>query len=287
MDTAPQYCVSTYDVLFSKQAVNGLIMYDDWNMHGRLNSYEISGQELYTLFSSPSDSIYEAFNEIKSIYRADDDTNGKFYLVIQPENGGVLLAIGYDNDEKEIRLIRWLFRLEKITDINDEASDIDSTTYNTNLSEFFLDNEDSNKIGDSIQDINNSDLGEYSGEYRIMREGQVIENLWQSEMGWYLEEVCEGLGIEFVITREEKGFYGSILPTEFYIENNGVRLTFSGRIGISADAHDVAVYDLKEKDKELNVFWRSSHIRVEILQLLNQLEIKYDLDEDNKLIILK
>jgi hypothetical protein len=43
---------------------------------------------------------------------------------MQLKNGNVLLALGYDNEEN--RHIRWLFRLEKISDINGETADINA-----------------------------------------------------------------------------------------------------------------------------------------------------------------
>lgn len=294
LDTAPQYGISSDNKLYSKK-----ISDEDWTMHGGLYRYEISRQELYALFKLPYDNVLEAINKIidkiKLVYRTDTGDNNKtFYLVMQLTDGNVLLALGYDYDEGGYRHIRCLFRLEKIGDINDGAAGINRNTNdnlsnindtsntndtndNTNLSELFLD------IGGLVQVLDNTGLG----EYRIMREGQVLENLWQSEMGWYLEDVCKELGIKFIITREEKGYFGSMLPVDFYIENNGIRLTFSGKKGISADAHDIVVYDLKEKGKELSVLWWRSHIRVDVLELLNQLEIKYDLDESKKMIIVK
>jgi hypothetical protein len=42
----------------------------------------------------------------------------------------VLLALGYDNEEN--RHIRWLFRLEKISDINGETADINSNAKDIN-----------------------------------------------------------------------------------------------------------------------------------------------------------
>jgi beta-lactamase regulating signal transducer with metallopeptidase domain len=121
LDTTPQYSISSDYKLYSKQITD-----EDWIMHGGLYRYEISRQELYTLFNSPSDNVHEAVNKTKLIYRVDtDDDNKTFYLVMQLKNGDILLALGYDNEE--IHHIRWLFRLEKLSDINDEAVDINST----------------------------------------------------------------------------------------------------------------------------------------------------------------
>ena len=122
LDTAPQYCISSDYVFYSKQSPD-----EDWVMHGKLNPYKISRQELYILLNSPSDNVHEAINKTKLIYRVDtDDDIKKFYLVMQLKNGDALLALGYDNEE--IRHIRWLFRLEKLSDINDEAVDKNSTS---------------------------------------------------------------------------------------------------------------------------------------------------------------
>jgi len=60
------------------------------------------------------------------IYRADTyDEKNTFYLVMQLKNGDVLLALGYDREENPH--IRWLFKLEKISDINDDTIDKSSS----------------------------------------------------------------------------------------------------------------------------------------------------------------
>ena len=122
LDTVPQYSISSDYKLYSKEITD-----KDWIMHGGLYPCEISRQELSALFHSPSDNVREAINKTKLIYRADkkDDDIKTFYLVMQPKDGDVLFALGYDNDET--RHIRWLFRLEKISDFNGEAADINST----------------------------------------------------------------------------------------------------------------------------------------------------------------
>lgn len=112
LDTAPQYSISSDYVLYSKQSSN-----EDWIMHDGLDPYKISRQELYTLFNPLSNKAHEAIDQAKLIYRADtNDANQTFYLVIQLKNGDVLLTLGYDN--KDNPHIRWLFKLEKISDIN-------------------------------------------------------------------------------------------------------------------------------------------------------------------------
>jgi beta-lactamase regulating signal transducer with metallopeptidase domain len=122
LDTVPQYSISSDYKLYSKEITD-----KDWIMHGGLYPCEISRQELSALFHSPSDNVREAINKTKLIYRADkkDDDIKTFYLVMQLKDGDVLFALGYDNDET--RHIRWLFRLEKISDFNGEAADINST----------------------------------------------------------------------------------------------------------------------------------------------------------------
>jgi beta-lactamase regulating signal transducer with metallopeptidase domain len=110
LDTAPQYSISSDYVLYSKQTTD-----QDWTMHKGLDRYEISKQELYALFNPLNNKAHEAIDQTKLVYRADtNDDNQTFYLVIQLKNGDVLLATGYDNN----RRIRWLFKLEKISDSN-------------------------------------------------------------------------------------------------------------------------------------------------------------------------
>jgi len=126
LDTAPQYSISSDYQLYSKQIIG-----EDWNMHDGLYRYEISKQELYTLFNPLSNVVHEAIDQTELIYRADTyDDNQTFYLVMQLKNRDVLLASGYDS--KENRLIRWLFRLEKLSDSNGEATDINLNTKDAN-----------------------------------------------------------------------------------------------------------------------------------------------------------
>jgi len=107
LENTPQYCISSDYVLFSKQPSA-----DNWVMHGGLNPYKISRQELYALFIPPVGNIQEIINNTKLIYRADaGDDKKTFYLVMQLENGDVFLATGYDKESP--RHIRWLFKLEK------------------------------------------------------------------------------------------------------------------------------------------------------------------------------
>lgn len=110
LDTAPQYSISSDYMLYSKQTTD-----EDWVMHKGLYPYKISRQELYALFNPLNNKAHEAIDQTKLVYRADtNDDNQIFYLVIQLKNGDVLLATGYDNN----RRIRWLFKLEKISDSN-------------------------------------------------------------------------------------------------------------------------------------------------------------------------
>jgi len=112
LDTAPQYCISSDFVLFSKQAS------EDWVMQGKLDPYKISKHKLHALFNQPSENVYEAINDTKLIYRTDTvDDAQTFYLVLQLQNEDVLLAIGYDNNDS--RHIRWLFELEESSEIAD------------------------------------------------------------------------------------------------------------------------------------------------------------------------
>jgi len=116
LDNAPQYSISSDFSLYSKQ-----INDEDWNMQGVLYPYEISRQELNSLFMQPYVPPYNNFHRVidqaKLIYRTDTDDDIKtFYLVMQLKNGDVLLAVGYDNED--LSHIRWLFRLEKVSDFN-------------------------------------------------------------------------------------------------------------------------------------------------------------------------
>lgn len=112
LNTAPQYCISSDFQLYSKQYTD-----EDWNMHSGLYPYEISRQELYSLFDPLFNKAHEAIDQAKVIYRADtDDEMRTFYLVMQLKNKDLLLAVGYDNEY--IRHVRWLFRLEKLSESN-------------------------------------------------------------------------------------------------------------------------------------------------------------------------
>ncbi|MGI6188339.1 MAG: hypothetical protein GX041_06460 [Clostridiales bacterium] len=118
MDTAPQFSISSDYSLYSKQVTE-----EDWDQEGVLYPYEISRQELDTLFVPPSvssNNFHKAIDQAKLIYRADKNDDIKtFYLVIQLRNGEVLLAVGYDN--QDFRHIRWMFRLDKINDFHHET----------------------------------------------------------------------------------------------------------------------------------------------------------------------
>ena len=123
LDTAPQYSISSDYQLYSKQIID-----EDWNMHDGLYPYKISRQELKSLFNPLyNKAAHKAIDQAKLIYRADShDDNQTFHLVIQLKYGDVLLAVGYDNEDN--RHIRWLFRLEKLSDSNGEAADINLNT---------------------------------------------------------------------------------------------------------------------------------------------------------------
>jgi beta-lactamase regulating signal transducer with metallopeptidase domain len=126
LDTAPQYSISSDYMLYSKQITD-----EDWIMHDGLYRYEISRQELYTLFNPLSNNVHEAIDQTELIYRTyTEDDNQTFYLVMQLKNGDVLLALGYNS--KDNRLIRWLFRLEKLSDSNGKAADINLHTKDVN-----------------------------------------------------------------------------------------------------------------------------------------------------------
>lgn len=115
LDTAPGFIISSDYNLYRKDDAD-----EGWNMLGKLYEYEIGKRELYELFQLSSESIYDEIKKVKLVYRTDIDDDVKtFYLVMQQQNGDTLLAIGYDNDIS--RHIRWLFSLEKLNNINDDA----------------------------------------------------------------------------------------------------------------------------------------------------------------------
>jgi|GEM_PF-1562127 len=92
-----------------------------WNMIGELYGYEISRENLYDLFILPSDKVYDALDKTKLVYRADsrDPEIKRFYLVMQQQNGSLLVAEVYDS-MGPIRT-RWLFALKKLKGNGDES----------------------------------------------------------------------------------------------------------------------------------------------------------------------
>jgi len=122
LDRTPQYIITSDFKLYIKEYNE-----NEWRMLGKLYSYEMSMEDLYKMFIIlPSDNVYDVINKTKEIYRADSDGEVKrFYLVMQQKNRDILLAEGYSGND--FNHIRWLFRLKKLSDINDEAVGKNST----------------------------------------------------------------------------------------------------------------------------------------------------------------
>jgi len=128
LDNAPQYSISSDNILYGRQAND-----EGWSLQGVLYPCEISREEMNSLFIppyyEPYDNFHRVIDQVKLIYRADKDDDARtFYLVMQLENGDVLLAVGYDRGD--FSHIRWLFSLEKTSGFNDETADKNSKAEN-------------------------------------------------------------------------------------------------------------------------------------------------------------
>ena len=150
LDTAPEFCISADFVLYSKQPSA-----EDWVMHGGLNPYKISSRELYDLFIPPVGNIQEIINQTELVYRvAIDDDPKTFYMVLQLKNGDVLLAVGYDYDKRDFRHIRWLFKLERIGEEDEEAAEMNSVAQGSG------DGNSESSGKDLLQAMNESEISE-------------------------------------------------------------------------------------------------------------------------------
>ncbi len=179
LETTPQYCISSDYQLYSKGTSD-----EDWIMHNGLYRYNINRQELYSLFKPLFNKAHEAIDQAKLIYRTDtNDDSQTFYLVIQQKNEDVLLAVGYDSDEN--CHIRWLFRLEKISDSNDEVIDIYLNT--DDIAKFVEDNLNvimsSPKTSSNPQDYINAHKNEYENFFKYGGEDALQYMLTQFEAG--------------------------------------------------------------------------------------------------------
>lgn len=137
-DTAPRYAISSDYKLYGREVSDG-----GWNYYGSLYRCEISSRDLYDLFVMPDDSVYDSIKKLKTVYRADTGDDAKtFYLLMQLNDGEILLAAGYDNENNSH--IRWLFGLEKTEIINDEtfieAPDAETGTGKESIAEFVEEN---------------------------------------------------------------------------------------------------------------------------------------------------
>lgn len=210
LDTAPQYSISSDYALYSKETSD-----EDWNMHDGLYRYEISKQELYALFRPILNNVDKEIDKAKLIYRSDtNDSNRTFYLVIQQKNGDVLLAVGYDsiNDPH----IRWLFKLEKINESNDNDS------YTEDIAKLVEGNisviMSSPKTSSNPQDYINAHKNEY--EYFMKYGG---EEALQYMLGQFEAGNAEGLRgqIMMLLSKELLGVRNnvsdeSLSPQEWY-----------------------------------------------------------------------
>jgi len=114
LDNVPQYSISPNLRLYIKETDD-----EEWKNQGDLNRYEISKEELMSLFSPTRKyNFSEAISKTKLIYRADIPDSEYFYLVIQLKNGNVLLATGHDYS-KDNRYIDMLFKLERQSKFDD------------------------------------------------------------------------------------------------------------------------------------------------------------------------
>ena len=85
MDTAPQFSISSDYSLYSKQVTE-----EDWDQEGVLYPYEISRQELDTLFVPPSvssNNFHKARSGKVDLSADKNDDIKTFYLVIQLRAG--------------------------------------------------------------------------------------------------------------------------------------------------------------------------------------------------------
>lgn len=138
-DTAPQYTISDNYKLFRKELSD-----EDWGLLGDLNQYPFTKQELYALFVTLNNNTHENLDKVKTVYRTDvNDDNQTFILVMQQQNGDVLLAHGYENSNSPH--IRWLFKLKKIT--GNEVSGQTMPPMPTPDSNFSSTNEELSNIG--------------------------------------------------------------------------------------------------------------------------------------------
>jgi len=160
----PEYCISSDYVLFGKPAAG-----KDWEILGNLNRYEIGRSELYTLFNSLSDYVREALEQTELIYRADTkDDNKTFYLVMQLKNGDVLLAVGYDYDKWDFRHIRWLFKLERIGEEDEEAAEMNSVAQGSS------DGNSESSGKDLLQAMNESEIAELVEKNLAIRQEVIL-----------------------------------------------------------------------------------------------------------------
>ncbi|MDF2685851.1 MAG: antirepressor regulating drug resistance protein, partial [Clostridia bacterium] len=117
IETAPEYCISADYALYERVNVNDNEN-TDWNYKGGLTPYSVDKEKFARLFIDYSEnfSALAIAERVSSAYKTtiDGDNNRTFYMVLQLDNGDMLLAIGYEREnENEINNhVRWLFKLE-------------------------------------------------------------------------------------------------------------------------------------------------------------------------------
>jgi hypothetical protein len=112
--------------------------------------------------------------------------------------------------------------------------------------------------------------------------------LWESERDWYLEKICESLNIDFKVLEYGEFFRdGEIIPTKFYIERKNIKMTFTGEIVTDESGNGSVEYTSLEDTVKINMYYWRTRIRVNLIELLDQLDINYTFDDAQKLIIIE
>jgi hypothetical protein len=137
---------------------------------------------------------------------------------------------------------------------------------------------------DNMYEILDRDLS----AYRVYNNGAKIEDLWESERDWYLEKICESLNIDFKVLEYGEFFRdGEIIPTKFYIERKNIKMTFTGEIVTDESGNGSVEYTSLEDTVKINMYYWRTRIRVNLIELLDQLDINYTFDDAQKLIIIE
>lgn len=109
-ENAPRYNISADYMLYSREQED-----TDWTLLGSLSPASLSPKELNSLFTQPSARVLDALDRVKLIYRVEaDQAQGMGYLVMQLENGEILLARYYQN-EPSAAYVQWLYTLTNLS----------------------------------------------------------------------------------------------------------------------------------------------------------------------------